>query len=75
MQLELVDDEQRRSRGHVVEVHRRLLGHALPREGEQVAHDPSGPLRLIVDDAQMLPRNIGMQLALEQQLGQARRWR
>ena len=71
VQLQLVDDEQRGARGHVVQVHRRLLGHALPGEGEQVADDPTGPLRLIVDDAQMLPRKIGMQLALEQQLGQA----
>ena len=71
MQLELVHDEQRGARGDVVEIHRRLLGHALSREREEVAHDAAGPLGLVVDDPQVLARNVGMQLPLEQQLGQA----
>ena len=58
-------------RGDVVEVHRRLLRHPLAGEGEQVAHDASGPLGLVVDDAQVLPRQAGLGLALQQELGQA----
>ena len=71
MELHLVLDEQRGPGGHVVQVHRGLLRHALPSEGQQVAHDAARPLGLVVDDPEVLAGKVRVRLALQQQLGQA----
>ena len=71
VELELVDDEQRGAGGDLVQVHGGLLRHALPREGQEVADDASGSLRLVVDHPQVLVRKVGMGRPLQQQLGEA----
>src|SRR5512146_1789489 len=68
----LVGDQQRGSRDHVVQVHRFLHQRARPGEGEEIPDDPRGPLRLVVDHAQVLPSGLGQPARrLEQQLRQA----
>ncbi|PYP12690.1 MAG: hypothetical protein DMD56_03130 [Gemmatimonadetes bacterium] len=57
---------------HVVQIHRRLLPGSLTREGEQVPHDPSRAIRLLVNHAQVPPILRAELLLLEQELGQPR---
>ena len=71
VELELVHDEQGRPGDHVVQVHGGLFGHSLSGEGQEIADDPSGPLGLIVNDAQVLSRQLGVCGPLQQELRQA----
>jgi hypothetical protein len=71
MELELVDDQQRGPADNIIQIDGGLLGHPLPGEGQQIPHDPSGSLRLVVNDPQVLPRQFRMRRPLEQELSQS----
>ena len=72
LELEIVGGERERAPDHVVEVDEVAFARALARECQQVAHDASRALRLLLDDLQVPAVLLAELLLLEQELGEAR---
>ena len=66
--LQLVGPQLDHSVDHLVQLLVRLLRLVAARERQEVLHDPLRPHRLVVDPLQVLAR-LGIELALQQQLG------